>query len=850
MSPTPDFRRTGPPSKEFRNTLDALLLASVNVAEAATQRQSFQFVLPKVAKWKPSINPRRTNDVRIITNNPDEKMVASCRRLNTGGYQPYFLDTTPGLQYRADIEVIAKLRKRYVKKYMTAVKARARNSSFSYIEGQHIVTIFASKDGGEIIRNWKEFADACGLVIGNSAKISKRLKEVVRLTRMFVRLNSLSIKYFEDYHPDLPQEYVDGASIIRRSVALKMCRDPRTRRAVASGKLTRISIRVITPAGLIKGDALIVPDGNIKCDVYTSKHNMKPELATKSGFVLTGEPHHPSAPARTNDQLLSWFKELFPLSQLKFAVRMFLSEGFRRLAAGQYPTYLTSLPKLKDGVDSQTLFKLASHKWLGSGRALNESSSLIRQAGKPLTQQLISDPPEEWDPDLDRYVPDYSRQKVRAPIVWAFYGHFMTDTVIELAGYKIPKAARGKLFFHAATGSVVIPAHHFRKYYRNHGGWDLDDSAMVVVRKIDGVTKAIIVRSPNSWGEYSIIDVYMEGLPLYFTWGDIPEVDSAVLPTQIHQLVYDEPDKDRTLPEGTFDRDDHDYGHADFDYALECALINPGTGSLINRFCIAYNAIFGTYNRDPWAETEDVVDFTQQKQAKEPLLRLRDLHDEAGDLYEDVLRAGQPIDPLIFERRLNFSDELKDELRPVVNMVPGIFSELKSMIEHEVDIYTSALEVLSTVPVGEQSDVRVGKELFMRTFSGGRVLVDLSSVDLSSVAGTEHFYWGIYTKYSINASRLPMKPEARREHWQGCSRELVTQLMSLPEEKRHLVVLNLLAFVQDEGKSDTYLFATPGVVDGVVERAPLDVLLDAMVRHGLADSYLEFDEEEDVDTAE
>lgn len=817
------------PSVEYRSTLEAVALASVVLASArGMEGHSIQYVVPKVKRATKRTEPSRLNDIRVITTS--KQVRENGILLNTGGYKPYFLDSVPNLRYTVRIERLATLKPKDMPQYVASLKAKARRSSFSYVEGKHIVTIFATvKSDEEVIRSWKEFADACGLVIGNSTKISKRLKELVRLTRMFVRLDKLDVQYFEHDQADIPQEYVDGASIVRRSVALKACRDPRTRSAIARGEISSVSIRVITPQGLIKGDALIVPDKHIKSDIYTSVHNLKGELATKDGFIITMEPHHPSSPARTNDQILSWFPGLFPMDQLRFTVKKFLAENFQKLVRGEYPTYLTSVPKLKDGIDSAMTFRMSAHKWQAYGKALNESAALMEQMGRPVTQQVLSTAPKEWKHGELVDIP--WKQKVKVPIVWAFYGHFMTDTVIRLAGYTIPKEARGKLFFHKETGRVVIPGRHFRKYYRNHGGWDLDDSAMVIIRKIDGELKAIIVRSPNSWGEYSIIDVHMDGLPLYFQYGDIPEVDSSALPTQIQNLILDDPNKDRTLPTGTFERE-AEYGYEDFDYALDCAVINPGTGSLINLFCIAYNAIFGTYNRDPFAETEDVVDFTQQNPNYEALLRLSELEGEAKNLLLDALADGMPVDPLIFQRRLNLSDGEKASVGPRTNMVKGIFSQVKDMVEAEVEMYTKALTTLALVPLGQEAQVRVGNT--MHTFKGGRILPDMSGIDFRSVAGSEHWYWHQYTVASINVARGNMTADEEREHWRAYSDAFVAKLDSLPEEKRDLTVLNFFNHVSVEGKRDTALFTTPAVTDGQVARAPIDVLLEAMVRHGLA----------------
>jgi len=182
---------------------------------------------------------------------------------------------------------------------------------------------------------------------------------------------------------------------------------------------------------------------------------------------------------------------------------------------------------------------------------------------------------------------------------------------------------------------------------------------------------------------------------------------------------------------------------------------------------------------------------------------------------------------------MNLSDEDKARLRPMANFVPGIFSQLKSVVEEEVALYDAALTQLARLPHGVVSKpMRVGNT--MRTFTGGRIPLDFSGIDFSSVVGTEVGYWSGYTKASINASRVKMTAEQRRAHWQAYSDGLVAKLLAKPVDRRDLEILNFFAFIQAEEKSDTSLFTTPSVVDGVVNTGPLDLLVAALVRHGLA----------------
>jgi hypothetical protein len=123
------------------------------------------------------------------------------------------------------------------------------------------------------------------------------------------------------------------------------------------------------------------------------------------------------------------------------------------------------------------------------------------------------------------------------PVPWAYAAHIYTYEVLNLFGFNIQDGNHG--FFHKATHSFVVPGEFFEKNLANHGGPDLDDTVKVHVRKFvmaDGSVRkmAFLLRNPNDFGEWSMIDIHADG-PVFHEYGEIPTVHMDELELMVPQ---------------------------------------------------------------------------------------------------------------------------------------------------------------------------------------------------------------------------------------------------------------------------------------------------------------------------
>ena len=195
-----------------------------------------------------------------------------------------------GVQYRADsydIDVIKELSDEKLIELMVGV-------NFAWATASNFITItFKGYDGFDL--------SPLGLKVDNHKKLSKRLTEIIRCSG-FYYYGDITYQEFTtpEGHEDI---FYDGGNAITRSFATKMG---------LGEDVTRINLRLLTPDGLIKGDAQVVPDHKLDVDVLYHTENLKPELSTTDWTMATAIDHPPHHELRHDDQTRSNFSFFIP----------------------------------------------------------------------------------------------------------------------------------------------------------------------------------------------------------------------------------------------------------------------------------------------------------------------------------------------------------------------------------------------------------------------------------------------------------------------------------------------------------------------------------------------------------
>jgi len=443
--------------------------------------------------------------------------------------------------------------------------------------------------------------EAIGVKVSPHAKLSKRAKEITRISRFHRRFaaGEITLHIFE---PGEHTEWFDGQTLVRPSYLAKL---GYTRKDVAylreHGK--NGSFRLTTERGLIKGDFIVArSDDDLPFDVVTSRDNLKPEFKLVRGGEMWASCflHHDHHEATTDVQTLSWIGEtLLPKEQLKTALYNVASDVMSDLREGNFPRYMTHSDfdtGAYDEDDAGTInFNRTMYdRWQRGGRSLNESAYFLHTITTGFINQM--------------------KKGMKFPIPHAVYAHVTTHELLEMAGYKV-SAFEGKCFYHEATGRFSLPGELFARLFKNHGGWDLDDSVRIIIREFTDGIKAVLLRSPNAWGEYSIVDVDLDSLlpVLYNTHGEIPKMDMSTSEFMERVLVIHDVDAHVTyagMPEGGLVMEDT-YSPSSAQSVIDAMATSPGVGPWANSQMVYY-ATKGSFRPAQLAHTEDVVDTLTQ----------------------------------------------------------------------------------------------------------------------------------------------------------------------------------------------------------------------------------------------
>lgn len=558
--------------------------------------------------------------------------------------------------------------------------------SFAYVSDDKVVLLWLHDYPG-----WMEFCQPLGITIKPSTTIAKRVTVITRTAAAYLRCPRSEVAIapmtvdmpcpvpadcngaVPCAHTEFYDRFLDGANVISTELFDRMVAnglqhvrhprpdevDPVERYEWEERQRNRIrkdmadsgghSLRVVFDQGLLKGHTLVAPrrvlGGN---DVLYHEANLKPEFASKDVFALieplsAGRSRREHPTVWLDDQTVSWLGDwLFPNDDLEQALTDMIAELSAKLANGNIPDFFTDTSRLHDNDGSLiTTFQRQALEFQERGLGIDQSVFLTQRIAQGFLNHLH---PARRNSARSRAV------RRRYPIPCAWYLHVATDSWLAAAGYHLPPTPRGSVWYHTETDHLIYADLDFADLYERGGGWDLDDMVKAIFRTIDGVRKIIGIRSPNSYGEYHIMD-YIEGTP-YPTWtrkdGSVvsfPRMTMEGAPPFLEDLDVDY----RGMPDAPAPHTNTAYSREFVCDALQTALASRGVFGRRANADIAYYATLKRWRTHQLAPIEAIVDACTKELTTE---RLAAIDADTEAIIAELVASGQPIDPQLWVERI------------------------------------------------------------------------------------------------------------------------------------------------------------------------------------------------------
>jgi len=642
---------------------------------------------------------------RIITNDPafafDSKTVV-IEQTGTGGYHWFMLEKLFGSQSFA-VNVTA---------YVNPMTGDAQLGALAgENKPEDIIFGWADFDAEYMIRlkgyNAKSFSDLSeyGLAVGNSAKMTKRLTEIIRAARggmvnvkgqhKMARILVMSYSDILDCFPHLETEDVasvtfDGISLITNDYAKRVYRANKhlsakakhqTLQAIDDRKVTNHTLRVVTNVkgkpGMVKGNVLSVDKeafharlrerGMISStevvDIVTTVDNFKEELGTDGTWeIITLEPHHGPGMVKTNDQTLAQFKGiegLFEYTHLLENFKSVLDGAYNSMVEGKDVKWMQNIIAERVTTEGEKFASITGgkvtsniNKMIASlhelGLDIGVSQTLMFMRAQGILKMFLSDMVKEgfnWQASA-------REKKSFVFMPYAYRAYVMTKEVLWLAGYDIDLDDK-QSFYHEDTQTFCMQGQTWAKIQGKLGGADLDDEVMIHERRYvrpDGSVNplaAFLVRTPNDWAEFAILDLAEPG-PAFLTDGDMPTINAKDLAKfkqtfTSGQLPSKTVDSDRPTPE-VWNWDCATYNYEAAQYK------DSGVGGQVKTKMLQYGINNVPFENLPCAN-EDMIDALQQ--CKGSIQDLQVLSDWSAQAMVEVLQS-KPMDAYFWYSRNMF----------------------------------------------------------------------------------------------------------------------------------------------------------------------------------------------------
>jgi hypothetical protein len=510
------------------------------------------------------IRPNQMSDlVRLATSKPLKETDIVDEQFINGTYTFAFLDKFFPGKYRLEVRRVMDGKAGMEGPLSTWTLGDDEDVTIRWSNASHQYNL--SIDGNY---GWLDALTGVGFIIGNSKKFIKRAQEFVRQTSAFMYSDDLNIQTMNPDDLGVDEKAVDGISAISRTLAMQMfCNNPNATadwmqdkvNQIDQGKMTVVQIRFITPNGLIKGNAIIVPDEQMHgFDIRTFTPNVKTEIKTNGFYWGTIEPTYGRLPLKSDDLTMAIYSNVVGLvdpalllvtmqEAVNKAVDNIMKDNRSETNWMQAVIDHTGMTEHLDDVVMnrpsmiKTLDQLAV-RLAEAGLTIHVSQLLMYLKANGFGRMFgLIDKNNKVVPVGDVY--KATDNGTWMPVPYAYRAHIMTYDALEIFGFRLPKD-NGKGFYHHKTHCFVVPTEFFIENYSNHGGYDLDDTINVMIRRfIDGngksTLKAFLVRNPNDFGEWSAIPVSEKEIKnAYHCYGQVPTVNEQQLNTVVPQLSY------------------------------------------------------------------------------------------------------------------------------------------------------------------------------------------------------------------------------------------------------------------------------------------------------------------------
>lgn len=702
-----------------------------------------------------------------------------------------------------------------------------------------------------------------GLTIKHSKKSAKRLQEVLRSTEMFLYTEDITSVGI-NLNPFLqdPVEYHDGMSYIRQSFAIRLAKnvDDARRRGVLihhirTGVLVRVTLRVLTPSGLIKGDAIIVPDNQISTDIVTHPENLKDELCTTGFIHISMWEHAPMHMAVWDDQSIINFGRAMPKSKQMADLNRIHDDLMDKLAMGEIPEWLTLGEKDRNKDGSVNFDQLSTDvnkqyiKIQASGMDIRSFQNQIYMSLNGVTERMEG-------PFVNAFNAKFYK-KTWIPMSNAVLGAVVTyESATKMGGFEFPGQDPDTVFYDSRVG-MVIPGRRFVETFDAHGTWDLDDNAKFIWIQLystmedDSVHRGItipvdwnlpdnadnavdaflVVRSPNGPGEYSIERPDFDtlcNLPVV-DMGQIVKVDLANMPLPQEVLLVGI-QKTGLNPSTTYTK--QEMTRFDAVSMVTAQMSNPGIGRFCNAMMV-WGAVNGPSFPPTMAEVMgEIVDASQQGYdissfeviEGQPRVIIDQL------LEKMTLDPTLKLDKTIAATRLN-DPEARAEVRP--RLIRGRLTEIQ---EEYVKVIASIKEAVSSHSMMWRTNTPLVQDLRRRGVSSE--MAQFSEQFFSEYMGKMALATNLY-KAAIKESKNPFIKAslqyAKKLAMEEVVAEMVDVFMQMDVDKRHRYIVGFYAWiVSDHGKT-----APHGLQDRLICQpnsqglSLLDILIEGLEHYGL-----------------
>lgn len=697
--------------------------------------------------------PGRTSVSRIVTNDPEYWLkhdnAVVIEQVDRGGYHYALLEHLFGhTSFAVNLTSYNDPIKGKPQMVFTHSPTVPKDSIFGWANFDSETIIRVKGHGHKGWSNMSQF----GLHVANSEKMTKRLVEIAKASRGY-KINTKAngdrmLKILVLTHdqilrafPSLEDEYYaekgfDGVSVMavekakdvyRNNVHMPKRATAKLLKQIDNLEVTNHTLRIITNvdgvAGEVKGNVLTgkrakinarlvelgLSDGKVSYDVVTSVDNLKKELGTDGSWeIITLEPHHGPGMVKTNDQTLAQFQGIpgiFSFDEILAAFQTVMDDYGDKIKSGKDIEWIKDIrterpvteadtfDQLRGSINKDLMHIYGVYNDLGLDIGTNQTLTHMRVTF--LKKMFLS----EDTPQGMNWKASSKEKKSFMFMPWAYRAYVMTKEVIYLAGYDID-LKNANCGYHKETQTFAMPGKLWGDVCVKLGGADLDDELMIHIRKfveLDGSERlgALLIRTPNDWAEYAIVDVKVPG-PVFVNKLDMPTVNMRDL------VKFKQSSKCGKLPSKVNGSQRPnplvwDYTCARYNYLISGNIVG-GVGGQVKVKMLRYAIYDKPFSTLP-CPNEDMIDAIQQcKGDANDLTTLRRWADReiyniltgrAMDAYWFYSRKmGQTADALNINPTSFISADrspiVRDLMVPREEMILDLYRELDAFLKREI----------------------------------------------------------------------------------------------------------------------------------------------------------------------